>query len=564
MYHTITRRGFLGHSAAAVAGVGLGRFVSPAHGVSVAIPRTRTARHFTPNHFFPDPPSVDTLQRLAVAAMDAARAEGAEFADIRVGTWRTIEVPPFPYTPAASLQIGYGVRAWMRGVWGFQYGTLLSTDAVTAAARSAVTGARRAVDTNARLGRSHAGSLVHELAPAAAATGEWRSPCLIDPFSVPLDDYYRVMDSINESMTDVHRNRAIGFGKLIWRGETRVFASTEGALVTQYVTEGGPPKNAGASLPDHPDDQVSVDSNDLGPTRAGFESALDPALIDTLRRGIDDAARLRELPLRPFRDIGRFSVVFDGAAFASLVGATIGVALDSDRVFGGEADAGGTTFLAPPTEVLGAQTPQFSSHLTARVDRALPSLIAMQWDDEGVVPEPYVVLDRGQVIDYHTTRATAPRLADWYRHRGIPVRAHGTVVAGTPASLPVVTTGHLQVDPSPQRTSVDDLAREMGHGFIVRGGGAWAESGLTLASLSAGMVLEVQRGVVVARTRIDLQCPTKALFNSKLVALGDVTTRRTVRASSYKGIPWQQIDQPVTAPAALCTDIDVLSRSYRS
>jgi hypothetical protein len=64
--------------------------------------------------------------------------------------------------------------------------------------------------------------------------------------------------------------------------------------------------------------------------------------------------------------------------------------------------------------------------------------------------------------------------------------------------------------------------------------------------------------VPVARTNIHLQFTTKTILQKQLVALGDVGTVRTTDVTDTKGIPWQAIDQWVTAPAALCKNVDVI------
>ena len=106
----ITRRRFLATSSTAVAGLGL----SP-HALS-AIPLTRATRRTRPNDWIPDLPTDETFRALALAAMDAARAAGAEFADIRIGVQRAIGVPVMPYSPSARWQFGYGVRSSTRNV----------------------------------------------------------------------------------------------------------------------------------------------------------------------------------------------------------------------------------------------------------------------------------------------------------------------------------------------------------------------------------------------------------------------------------------------------------------
>jgi len=545
--------------AGAMALVGAALDTRPMRAWTITLPTTPAARRFAPRMFLPDAPSEETLRRLAVAAIDAARAAGAEVADIRVGVQRMISVPPIPFNPGASLTVGYGVRARVGGVWGFQHGSVLTVDAVTAAAKSAVEGASRYTTVNARLGQSS----VVALAPTPVVTGEWSTPMSIDPFSVPVDDYYRVIGTLRETTSTAFRNHGGGCLGLGWNAETRVFASTDGSLILQRRMTGGSGISGSATLPENQQDAVPVDLPGFELQSGGFELALRNDRVDYLLTGMDEAIRLRELPRRPFQDVGRFPIVFDGAAFGNIFGATASQAADAERAAGIEADASGTTFLVPPADVLAAPVPQFSPLLTASVDWALPSPAAVRWDDEGVAPEPYTLVERGHVADYHTTRETAPLLAEWYAKRGRPLRAHGCAVAPTPASLPMSGGGHLRVAPATSRASVYDLARDIAHGFIVVGGDVRVEPGLTLSTLAPDHVIEIQRGVPVSRTFVTLQLSTKELLKNKIIALGDARSQRTSSVVTEKGIPWEAIRQPVTAPAALCKDVDVVSWMYR-
>jgi len=119
--------------------------------------------------------------------------------------------------------------------------------------------------------------------------------------------------------------------------------------------------------------------------------------------------------------------------------------------------------------------------------------------------------------------------------------------------------GDVQVHPGAEKASADELMREIGHGFYVMGGSVQASPGLTGGFLQPALIVEVQRGKPLRRLRsLWLGFTTKGVANKALVALGDTRTLRTTTASAQKGMPWQRLEYPVTAPAALCKDIDVV------
>jgi len=486
--------------------------------------------------------------------MNVARSAGAEYADVRIGMHR--EIAP----PGVNLALGYGVRARVNGAWSFQHGTLLTDDAVATAARSAAAGAKAAATVNTQFGRLDNTVMI----PAPAATGTWESPVEIDPFSVSVDDYQRLRASLGygaERFGFVH-----GGGSCVWTVETRVFASTEGALVTQATTRGGIMGDVYASLPENFSDTVSFAVPGFEWKSAGFEAALRPDIAERVAETAEEAIRWRSLPLRRFLDVGRYPVVFDGTVMASVVGQTIGTALDGDRVAGDEIDASGRSFLSPISTIVSSATPAFSPLLTIKTGRSVPSLTAIQWDDDGVAPDAYTLVDRGHVVDYFSTRDTAPLLADWYRQRNMTPHSRGCAVAPTPASIPMACGGEVQVVPADRRATLDELMRDMSHGFLLMGNTqVTASPGLTGGYIRTNLAVEVQRGRPVARLwNLWLAFSTKSLLQKGLTALGDASTSRAAEIITYKGMPWQAVRHPLTAPAASCKEIDVMRTDVNS
>jgi len=83
--------------------------------------------------------------------------------------------------------------------------------------------------------------------------------------------------------------------------------------------------------------------------------------------------------------------------------------------------------------------------------------------------------------------------------------------------------------------------------------------GLTGGMVTASLMVEVKQGKPVTRIpNLRLAFSTKAMLQKSLLALGDASTLRTTRVVTQKGLPWQQLMHPITAPAAYCQDIDVM------
>jgi TldD protein len=256
--------------------------------------------------------------------------------------------------------------------------------------------------------------------------------------------------------------------------------------------------------------------------------------------------------------------VIEGAVLGAMFGETVGAALELDRALGYESDATGTSYLARPVEVLGKTV--INPLLNVTANRAMPHVQAVKWDDDGVEPEEYTVLKDGVVVDYHTSRQTAPALAAWYRAQGKPVRSHGCAAAGDAGEPVTVQTPHLTVAPGRGTGSFEDLYKGMTHGLVVtKPDPFWMpmDHRLSGGELSYIQMFEVVRGKIVGRVKdAGLQFQTLPFWKS-LTALGDATTADDTSYELSKGIPWHRALCTASAPAGLFTGVHVVNTGLR-
>jgi len=491
------------------------------------------------------------LRQLAAAALDAARSAGASYADVRVAELHQLNVRQRygnPLVPDVDLIVTftYGVRVLADGVWAFAHGTAPDATAVAESARGAVATAKgnaRALKMPAQI----------DWTPAPAATGEWTTPITIDPFGIPIEDQVALLWACEQAGM-----RTIGVqanGQFNWTRETRAIASTDGTLVTQTTYRTVPYVGVTA---ERGMGTVSLRLPMVSGS-GGYETVLLPQLQDHMKSASEEVMRWAGLAQRPL-DVGRYSVVFDGFSTGSLASTTLGQALELDRVLGDEADAAGTSFLAPPEEILGQSL--FSPMLNVMAGRAVPAVAAVKWDDEGVEVRPYPIITRGTVVDYHTSRATAPVLRPWYERQRLPMTSRGCAVAATAANAVLIRTPHLTIAPGAQTASVDALCQEIGRGVLVHQAD-WGH--LTMdprcgsGALVRASLFEIERGQIVRRVPdAVLQFSTRALWKS-LATLGDASTVQTSDGWSMKGQPWMTVRQSATAPAAAFKDVDLIT-----
>jgi TldD protein len=420
----------------------------------------------TPAEMLPEPDEA-LLRELALKAIDAARRAGASFADVRVASgcsagvscqWvRSSGKPPQMRAPSITLMSGYGIRAMVGGAWGFSSGYELNIDAVTRATLSAVA---RAKANRPR----HRKTL--DLAPVSALeSGRWVSPIEQDPFLVPFGHQAELQIAAITAVMPfpeiLGANSAFG-----WRRIEQVFACTDGRIQFQQRYLGGPGLGVVAQVGDIY--TRAGDGPDL-PRTGGFENVTRSDLVSGIREAaVRAVAESRKLGPPRSVELGRYDIVFGAAAAARHMADTIGMAVNLERALGFQANKAGTSYAAPPAEILGRYRVA-SPLLTVRANRSRPGGNAtVKWDAEGVKPEDYTVVQDGVIVDYHTSRETAPALATWYKAHGKPVRSHGCM-EGVGQGLPRVNMPNLSIEPGKGSATLDDLIADTKHGIYLVG-----------------------------------------------------------------------------------------------
>jgi TldD protein len=469
-------------------------------------------------------PDEALLRQLALIAIDAARAAGASFADVRVSSARTVSLVfennlssgTRDMTPPNLLSgASYGVRAMVDGAWGFAAGSDLVSDDVAATARMAVAEARSNRPRHPR-------TVV--LAPAALVSeGRWVTPIKTDPFTIPLSE------QADLALAAMEKVGAAGIDRvqlaLQWVRSNRVFASTEGSLISQQldvavpqggVTAFGTPgvrsTTAGAS--------ARIDAGGYG-YEAISDVDVGALLVDAAQRA---RALAKDMVAHPPTsvDVGRYDLVISRRAVATLVRDNVSAALNLERALGYHANRGGTTFAAPPAQTLG-QFQVGSKLLTVTADRSMShSAATVGWDDEGIKPEAYTLVKDGVIVDYHTNRQMATQLGSWYQQRGEAIRSHGCA-SGSGGVLPNIAAPNLRIAPGGGSADVTDLIADTKHGFYIESiGNGGVDQQFLNAQYNAGPsavreIVDGKLGGYVANFAFQFTTPE---FWKKLDALG--------------------------------------------
>ena len=441
-----------------------------------------------------DPREGDPVARaVALTAVQVARDAGATYADVRVdvavsqsvSVWD--HVAPWPVTYSDDFL--YGVRVIANGQWGFAGGQDPSPDAVARVARRAVHQAT--VDAAGRVSPV-------VLAPAPAVpNGTWATPIEIDPFTVSVGDQQAALAAGVAAALRVKGIKSAS-ATLDFNRVVRTFASSDGAFIVQTLYRVLPMGRVYSALAADPHHWVGRQVRSLEAASGGYEVVRAAGLAD----GFAAAAEAAIAAASPHRlDVGRYDVVLSASVMASLARGTLGRAVSLDRASGRDASFGGTSFAAPPDTTLGGDP--IASHLvTITANRSTPGgLATVRWDDEGVEPDEFPLISSGKLVDYLTTRESAPSLGWWYDRHGRPVRSHGCAIGGG-LETPREGFPNLVLQPGSENAGVDDLIRDVKKGvFFFEEGAGGTDAQVLNGRWSAAAAQEIRNGKLVGYVR---------------------------------------------------------------
>jgi TldD protein len=425
-----------------------------------------------------DDGAVTTWEELAQRGAAAAKRAGAQYADARLS--RTV-IHPLGFTGIWDWYetIGVGVRALVDGYWGFTAvpgGDLVTVEEL---ARDAVAQARMNARGTPR---------TVELGSIPQAVGRWTMPVGIDPFTVPFEEKLAMMQSWVDYAHEVGVMIDPPASGLHFIRRERVVATSDGSRFTQTVYE------SGGKIMAEKVQNSSLPLEGLTAAGKGWEMVLDADIPAQLRAlpGRLAAHQEREKNPKPVQ-VGRYTVVCDGATMASLLERTLGIATQLDRAMGYEANASGMSFLDEPLEMLG--TYQVGSPLvTVTANRSAPGQLAtVKWDDEGVMPDAFPLVKDGILVDYQTTREQATWLAPYYRKVNKAVRSHGCAAGDDALSIPLQQMPNLALAPNATNDSLDDLVSNVSKGILLVEGKARTDF-QTRAGILTGVMREITNG----------------------------------------------------------------------
>jgi TldD protein len=528
---SVTRREFVRDSALAVASLTAvrpgERFVSPL----TSLQRDSSRR------------------QLCMVALDAARGDGATYADARVTEAReqgvyTREQRVVSLNDAESL--GMGVRVRVAGAWGFAASSRVTADEAARLARVAVAQAR----ANA-IGADDGADLA-ETDPVP--DGRWQSPSQTDPFDVPVEEKIELLLGANGEALRVSGVRFVTSSIACVRLQT-TFASTLGSLIEQTLVRTWPSMTVTAVADDGSDYQ-SRSSSEIPPMGLGYEHVSQSAFAGRAGTWAEQAvAKLHAPAVVP----GEYDLVLTPSNLFLTIHESIGHPTELDRALGYEADYAGTSFLAPPQAVLGSfrYGPEIMNVQADRTQRG--GLATIGWDDDGVPADSWPLVRDGVFVDYQTTRTLAGAIA--------PItgfdRSHGCATASGWDRIQFQRMPNVSLLPGVEDLTLDDLVAATDRGILIDGAGSYSIDQQRYDFQFGGQVCyEIRNGAIAGMLKdVAYQGRTPEFWNSLDLLGGPRSYALGGTFYDGKGQPSQSNAVSHGCPPARFHDVSIINTS---
>jgi TldD protein len=394
--------------------------------------------------------------QLAEAALSAARAAGAGYADLRIHAitteWVQLRDGELE-TAVLEREIGLAVRVIVDGTWGFASHAELDPAVAAQTAQRAVQVAQALAPLN--------GERIELAAEPVYRDVSWVSDYDVDPFTVPTTDKIAVLGEYSGRLLAAdgvdHVSAVLNTAK-----EQTFYADTFGTSITQQRVRILPMLDA-----------VAVDSAAgtfesmrtlAPPTARGWEVVAG----DEIWNWTDELAQLPTLLAEkvkaPSVTAGPTDLVIDPSNLWLTIHESIGHATEYDRAIGYEAAYAGTSFATP--NKLGVMR-YGSPVMNVTADRTVEhGLASVGFDDDGVRSQSWDLVRDGVFVGYQLDRVFAPRL-------GVS-RSNGCSYADSPHHVPIQRMANVSLQPAAEDVSTDDLIGRVADGIYIVGDKSWS------------------------------------------------------------------------------------------
>lgn len=411
-------------------------------------------------------------KRLADIALNAAKAKGATYTDVRIGRYLNQSVVTRDNRVqgvANTESYGIGIRVIANGSWGFAATEKMDNASIAKTAELAVAIAKG----NAKLLTEPV-----QLAPQKGF-GEisWKTPIEKNAFEIPVKEKVDLLLSVNDAALKGGANFVNATIFMI--NEQKFFASSDGSYIDQDIHRLWPTFTV--TKIDKATGKFETRDGLGSPVGMGYEYlyagaenklknngplTLYKGRYDMLEDVIAAAGHVGEKITAKSIEPGKYDLVLDPTHLGLTIHESTGHPTELDRVLGYEANYAGTSFLTLDKWKSGKFN-YGSKLVNVQADRLQPgSLGAVGYDDEGVKSGSWDIIKEGVLVNYQTIRDQAHIL-------GLP-GSQGCCYADSWDNVQFQRMPNISLMPNKQTRSVADIIKNVEKGIYIVGRGSYS------------------------------------------------------------------------------------------
>lgn len=533
-----------------LAGVGAGGLVLPLSGMAVSA-----------EQLLDKPMDVVFKKKLADIALNAAKAKGASYADVRIGrylnqfvTTQEKRVDNIVNTESA----GVGIRVIANGTWGFASSSNMTPDSVAKAAEQAVAVA---------MANSKFQTVPVQLAPVKGV-GEvtWNTPIKKNAMEIPIKDKVDLLLSVNDAAMSNGANYITSVLFLV--NEQKYFASTDGSYIDQDVhrlwapffataigktgfkqrTGLGNPVGMGFEYLDgKEEDKIRISGANVG-----YKNSYD-MLEDAAAAGKQLQAKLKAKSVEP----GKYDLVLDPAHLMLTIHESVGHPLELDRVLGYEANFAGTSF-ATLDKWKSGKFNYGSKIVNLFADKTQPySLGNVGYDDEGVKTKEWDLVKDGTLVNYQAIRDQV--------HMIDQKESHGCCYSQSWRDVQFQRMPNVSLKPNEKDISAEDVIKDVENGIYIAGRGSFSIDQQRYNFQFGGQLFyEIKNGKITEQIEdVAYQSNTQQFWNSCTQMAGKSDYRLGGSFFDGKGQPAQVSAVSHGCPTTRFNNINVINTARK-
>ena len=449
---------------------------------------------------------------LADVAMNAARAKGATYADVRIGRY----LNQFVVTREDKVQnvvntesYGAGIRVIANGTWGFAATSQLTKDSIARAAEEAVAIAK----ANSKFQTDPV-----VLAPVKGV-GEvsWRTPITKNAFDVPIKEKAELLLGVNAAAQKAGASFVNSILFLV--NEQKYFASTDGSYIDQDIFRLWP--TFGVTVIDAKSGKFKTRQSLSAPVGMGWEymdgKAADkiPGVTtryrnsyDMLEDAIAAAKQASEMHTCETVKPGKYDLVLDPSHTYLTIHESVGHATELDRVLGYEANYAGTSF-ATLDKWKSKSFNYGSKAVNIFADKTqVGSLGAVAYDDEGVKTKKWDLIKDGVLVNYQAIRDQV--------HVIDQNESHGCCYSQSWSDVQFQRMANVSLAPGKEKLSAEQLISGVENGVYIIGAGSFSIDQQRYNFQFGGQLFyEIKNGKITKMLRdVAYQSNTQEFWNS--------------------------------------------------